>query len=67
MEIWENFNYRDKNIDSKTNMKSDLNKNQTNNNNLDQLYKSKEIEIKDNDKVTEKDNKLSFKKKVRIK
>ena len=67
MEIWENFNYRDKNIDSKTNMKSDLNKNQTNNNNLDQLHKSKEIEIKDNDKVTEKDNKLSFKKKVRIK
>ena len=48
-------------------MKSDLNKNQTNNNNLDQLHKSKEIEIKDNDKVTEKDNKLSFKKKVRIK
>ena len=26
MEIRENFNYRDKNIDSETNIKSDLNK-----------------------------------------
>ena len=48
-------------------MKSDLKKNQPNNNNLDELNKSKKIEIKDNDKATEKANKLSFKKRVRIK
>ena len=63
MEILKNFNNRDGGVDSKTDMKPYLNKNQPNNNNLDELNKSKEIEIKDNDKVVEKGNKLSFKKK----
>jgi len=65
MEIQENLNFGDKNNDSKTNIKSDVNKRQSNNN-IDELDKNNEIEIKDNDKAAEKSNESSIKNKKEL-